>query len=346
MKKVTLVFLVAIVAFAGAAPASAGPHSSYDLTLPAIELRPGMTADLHVMVFVNEPHPCSGNVALAVHGMFHTAATWKPLVDALFEDNPAGRKMCAVVALDMPGRGGTVVHGLPWFGAVTLDDYVTAILGALDSLKTFNIRPDTVFAHSLGGLMVQVMQQRLIDQGTDLRTAYGVKDVVLLASGTPRQVPSYAIDSGMLNQIVGSLGIIDPVTGTAGIPDSAWSWLFFAPDVATPWLVVPGAPTPADVAARHYNAVEPLGFLATVMNRPGVAAAVFAASHRTALIVVGYDHDPVLLPSEARALYAYLTGDAPTDRLVLVSASDAVHDTHISNPILVLQSIAAVVRLP
>ncbi len=226
-KVTTLVFLVVIVALTGA-PADAGPHRSYDLTLPAVELRPGATADLHAIVFVNEPHPCSGNVALAIHGMFHTAATWEPLVDALFEDNPAGRKMCEVVALNMPGRGGTVVHGMPWFGAVTLDDYVTATLGALDSLKALNIRRDTLFGHSLGGLMAQLMQQRLIDQGTDLRTAYGVKDVVLLAPGSPRQVPSYVIDSGVLNQIVSGLGIIDPVAGTAGMADSAWSWLFFA----------------------------------------------------------------------------------------------------------------------
>lgn len=343
MRIATLV-LAALTVFA--AVAVAAPHSTYDLTLPAIELRPSVTVDLHAAVFVNEWHPCNGNVALAIHGMLHTGASWDRLVASLFVDNPAGRKICRVVALDMPGHGGSGMPTDLWFGAVTLQDYVTAVLGALDQLKALDVRPDTVFAHSLGGLIVQLAQQRLISQGTNLREAYGVKDVVLLAAATPKQVPVYSIDSGMLTQIVMSFAQINPPAGTVGISDAVWAWMFFAPDPTNLSLVVPGAPTPAEVATGHYNSSEPLAVVGVLTDRPGVDPGVFAAVHGSALTLVTYQQDVVIRPAESLALYSYLTGDDTSSRFVLVPGSEAIHDTHISNPALLLQSIAAVVRLP
>ena len=345
MRTVLVVFVIALVGLF-ARPAGAASHVTYDLTLPGIDLRPGVTADLHVTVFVNQTHPCNGNVALAIHGLLHTAATWEPLVTSLFEDNPAGRKLCRVVALDMPGRGGSVVHNLPWFGLLTLDDYVAAALGALGQLNGLNIRPSVVFGHSLGGLIVQLTQQRLIATGTNLRRAFGVKDVVLLASATPHQVPTWAFDSGMLNQLMEELVQVDPMAGTACITDSDWAWLFFAPNPLDPLLVVPGAPTPADVAARHYNSPEPLAFLGELMNRPGVDVGIFGTDRGTVLTVVSLEYDLVLRPDEASALYAYLTGDETAARVVVVPGLEAVHDTHVSNPALLLGCLAAVLRFP
>ncbi len=342
--RIAIMIFAAVVLFT--VPVVAVSHPAYDLTLPGIELRPGVTVDLHATVFVNESHACTGNVALAIHGMLHTGASWDRMATALFEDNPAGRKICKVVALDMPGRGGSGAPTNLMFGAVSLQDYVTAVLGALDQLKALHVQPDTVFAHSLGGLIVQLAQQRLIAQGRDLRGAYGIKDVVLLASGTPKQVTCYAIDSGMLVQIVMGFAQVNPLAGTVSISDSVWAWMFFAPDPGNPTLVVPGAPTPDEVAAGHYNAAEPLALVGVLMDRPGVDTGIFATAHGTSLTLVSYQQDVMIQPGESLALYTYLTGDDIGTRFVLVPGSDAVHDTHISNPALLLQSIAAVVRLP
>jgi pimeloyl-ACP methyl ester carboxylesterase len=343
MKTVILV-LPLLAAFA--APIAASSHGNYDLTLPGIQLRPGVTVDLHAAVFVDDSHPCNGNVALAIHGLMHTAATWSRMVTSLFDDNPAGRKFCRVVALDMPGRGGSGVPANLWFGEVTPGDYVSAILGALDQLRALHIQVDTVFAHSAGGLLVQMAQQRLLARGTDLRNAYGVKDAVLLASATPKQIPVYSIDSGMLTQIMMSFAQVNPIAGTAGIPDSVWAWMFFAPDPTNPSIVVPGAPPLAEVTANHYNASEPLAFIGALTNRAPIDAGVFAPAHKTALTVVSYEKDITIRPDESRALYTYLTGDETGERVVLVPGYEALHDTHISNPALLLQSIAAVVRMP
>ena len=344
-----LVLSLVLLPAAGMAQTSGAPtaHHSYDLTLRGIDIRPGVTLDLHAAVFVDESHACEGNVALAVHGMMHTAATWDRMVAALFDDNPAGRKICRVVALDMPGRGGSTVPANLWFGDVTPEDYDTAILGALDQLRALHIQPDTVFAHSAGGLLVQIAQQRLLERGTDLRNAYGVKDVVLLASATPKQIPVYVIDSGLFAQTVMSFAQVDQIVGTLAIPDSVWAWLFFAPNPTTnPSLVVPGAPTPAEVAARHYNAAEPFGFLTGLANPAAIDAGIFAPAHQTVLSVVAYERDITFRPDEERALYRYLTGDETGERFVVVPGYEAVHETHITNPALLLRCLASSVRIP
>ncbi len=342
-----LILSLVLVAVAGMAQTSTAiTHHSYDLMLSNIELRPGVTVDLHAAVFIDESHPCEGNVAFAIHGLMHTAASWERLAASLFDNNPAGRKFCRIVALDMPGRGGSGVPTNLWFGAVTPEDYATAILGALDQLRALHIQPDTVFAHSMGGLLVQMAQQRLIARGTDLRNAYGVKDVVLLASAPPKQIPVYSVDSGMLTQILMSFAQVNPIAGTAGISDIVWAWIFFAPDPTNPFLVVPGAPTPAEVTAGHYNASEPLAFIGALSDRPEIDQGVFASGHKTALTLVTYEQDITIRPDESRALYKYLTSDETGERFVLVPGYEALHDTHISNPKLLLESIAASVRVP
>ena len=331
---------------AASAPALACPHRRYDLVLPAVEIRPGVRMNLHATVFIRAGQPCNGSLGFAIHGMLHTAATWDRMADELFDHKPAPWEPCGLVALDMPGHGGSVLPASIWLGSLTLQDYVSAIVGALDKLRELHIHPDTWFAHSLGGLTTQMVQQRLISQGTNLRKAYGIRDVVLLASATPQQVPCYAIDSGMLSQIVMNFAQIDPAAGSISISDTVWSWMFFAPDPTNPLLVVPGAPTPAEVNARHYNAAETIGVVAALSSRPGVDKGIFAPAHGTALTLVTYEADVVIRPQESQALYTYLTGDTGDTRFVLVHGWNAIHDTHISNPALLIDSLRALVRFP
>jgi pimeloyl-ACP methyl ester carboxylesterase len=322
-----------------AVPAQAGPAVTFDFTFAAVDIRPGVTADLHVREFVNASQPCRGRVALAVHGMLHTANTWDRLIEALFEENPAGRRMCRVIALDMPGHGGS---GLPvgiQFGELEIPDYVSALLGTLDRLADLRISPDTVFGHSLGGLVVQAAQQRLLEQGTNLRRAYGIKNVVLFASAAPLELPlsNYEYLAAAMAPFI----TWSPTLGAhLALPDSVWATMLFTNFFMQ---LVSGAPTPADVAARGYNAPAPL---AVATGGISVAPGVFATAHKTALGMVAYEHDPAVLPFESAALYSYLTGDLTGSGLALLTGPETVHEMHISNPGLLLDSIAGIIRLP
>jgi pimeloyl-ACP methyl ester carboxylesterase len=342
MKMRCLIVIASISAFM-ALPAQAAHPLSSDITLPAVALRPGVTADLHVRLFTNGDHACHGRVALAVHGMLHTANTWDRFAEALFEDNPAGRKMCRIFALNMPGHGGS---GLPdgiSFGELTIEDYVTALLGTLDRLAELRVRPDTLFGHSLGGLVIQAAQQRLIGQGTNFRGAYGIKNAVLFASAAPVQIPlsNYA----SMAEIMAPFFTWSPALGYhLAVPDPVWAGMLFTNFYMQ---LVDGAPTAAEVAERGYNAPAPMA-VAMGVGLTWIAPGIFAPEHKTMLQIVTYGHDPAILPNESLAVYEHLTGDITGAGYALVGCDvpESVHEMHISSPGLLLESIAGRIRLP
>ena len=339
----TLAFLLSLPL--AAAGASAGDKTDFDVTLRAVELRPGVAADIHYKVFVNEASACEGRVILAVHGVAHTAASFQPLAESLFVDNPAGRKVCQVVAVDLPGHGGS---GLPTggllFGDLMLGDYVTVLRASLERLPRLGIRPDTLLGHSQGGLVIQMTQQALRSEGSSLRELH-VKDVVLMASVGPQGQPwsFLAFAPAILSAFLAS----NSTLGThVAIPDVAWPFVFFAPGPGQPPV---GAPAPQDVA--RYNSPEPLlsslellGF--PPFERPVVDPGVFGPENGTALQVIAHEHDYIVRPDESRLLYEHLTGFPATSGVAIVPGPRAVHDMYVSEPAEVLAAIAGTVSLP
>lgn len=164
------------------------PSEDFSIILFDVLLRPGVTADIHLRVFVNEQARSKSlkKTILAVHGTSGNCADFAPFAEAIFNDNPLGPDVKRVVAIDMPGHG---LSGLPTggllFGELSLDDYVTAIIAALDRLPDFNIRPKSLIGWSMGGLLVQMTQQRLVDDGTNLRRAFGIKQAVIVTPTPP-----------------------------------------------------------------------------------------------------------------------------------------------------------------
>lgn len=345
-----LLLLTHISAFAQAGPPS---RVDTDVTIQAVQIRPGVTVDIHLKVFVNEAQPCLGRTILAVPGFAHTAATFGPLAEAVFASTPHGHYACRIVAIDFPGHGasGLPSLGLP-FGFLSLADYVTVLLASLEHLPTHGIRPSTLLAHSQGGLIVQLAQQRLKDGATTLRESFNVSDVVLMASVGPRQVPWFFADSGIaLSVLSGFLNFTDVLGFHAAIPDTVWPAIFFS---NLGGEIAPGAPALVDVA--RFNAPEPLfsaleliGALELLLGpppipRPSVDAGIFAATTGTTLHTISFENDQIIRPEEQAALYTYLTGAAPGTRVVVVDGQFAVHDTYVSDPEGLLETIAG--RIP
>jgi pimeloyl-ACP methyl ester carboxylesterase len=271
--------------------------------------------------------------------MLHTANTWDRFAEALFEDNPAGRKMCRIVALNMPGHGGSSLPAGVLFGELTIDDYASALLGTLDRLADLDVRPDTLFGHSLGGLVIQVAQHRQLSQGTNLRDAYGIKNAVLLAPATPLEVP--ASNLPLLASMMAPFITWSPTLGShLAVPDFIWASMLFTNYFGE---LVTGAPTAAEAAARGYIAPAPL---AVALGSVSIAPGTFAREHKTTLQIVSYAHDPAILPHESLLLYQHLTGDSSGSGYAAVMGSQAVHELHISNPRLLLESIAGKIRFP
>ncbi|PON18793.1 hypothetical protein C2W62_06150 [Candidatus Entotheonella serta] len=297
---VTLATLLLVVQSALAAP-----NTDYDVTIEDIELRPGVEVDIHVEVFVNEATPCRSRTFFAVHGFAHTAATWQPLAESLFDNNPTGPVVCRVAAINLPGRGDSSLPSGLSYSELTLNDHVTAILATLDGLRSRGVRPRALIGHSQGGLLIQMAQQELIDSGTNLRRQFRIRDVILLASALPAQIFWDFLNSGAAEAVISQFLTNDPVLGQViDIPDAAFPGVFFSDLNGN---VASGAPPLAQVASRGYNAPEPL--FATLQlvgeapfSRPSINRGIFAPQRGTRLFMATYEQDVLFRPNESAQL--------------------------------------------
>lgn len=331
-----------------AAVAGQVPNTDYELLIEDVALRPGVTVDVHVQVFVDENRPCQGQTVFAVHGFAHTSAAWGPLAEALFAGAPSDAGVvCRVAAVDLPGRGGSPPPDGMLFGDLLLADYVTALAGTLDGLEAAGVHAGTIAGHSMGGLLVQMLQQRLLDNGSSLLLRHGIHRALLLASAPPAAIPWSFVDSGTAGAILGQLIVFDPLLGlVARVPDALFPVLFFTD---TNGVLAAGAPTPAEVAAQGLNAPEPLLATLNLVGAPPLAREVidpgiFALGTGTGLAMVSFQEDVLIRPSENAILYQHLTGQPPGRDFVVVTGPETVHDLQLSAPQLILEALGGGVR--
>jgi pimeloyl-ACP methyl ester carboxylesterase len=337
--------VLAFVLWASSATVNAG-QSPPDLFLQGIVFRPDVTVDIHARVFVNPAHPSQGVTVLALHGLSHTANSWGPFADSLFTHNPAGRKVGQVVALNMPGHGQSgVPAGLP-LGDLTLDDYATILVRCLEALRDYKFHPRTVIAHSLGGLVTQMAQQQLLEQGTSLRRAFNIDAVMFLGTATPSAV---ADDNSFWLPIIGMC--------------EAYGWTVVPfPAFAIDWRggvlfwnfngeLIPGTPSLEEIVENGYIGAEPLAVLKQMtgyppFERPSVDPGIFGVRSRTTLKLITYEQDLLDSTLTAQQVYEYLTGDLGLTQFFIVPGDNTAHSLHIADPGYLLESIAGQITFP
>lgn len=324
------------------------PDTDYELLIEDVALRPGVTADVHLQVYVDENRPCRGQTLFAVHGFAHTSAAWGPLAETLFAAAPGeAGVVCRVAAVDLPGRGGSPPPTGILYSDLLLADFVTALEGTLDGLEAAGVQVGAIAAHSQGGLLVQMLQQRRLDEGSSLLLRHGIHQALLLASVPPAGLPWDFVDSGTAAALLGQLIVFDPVLGLiVRIPDALFPFLFFTDTLGN---LAAGAPTPAEVAAEGLNAPEPLLAALNLVGAPPLAReqidpGIFALGNGTRLSMVAFQEDVLIRPSENVILYEHLTGQLAGRDFVEVTGAETVHDLQLSAPELILEALGGPVR--
>jgi pimeloyl-ACP methyl ester carboxylesterase len=197
-------------------------------------------------------------------------------------------------------------------------------------------------SHSLGGLVTQIVQQKLVDQGTSLREAFGVKRAVMLAPALPQEIPSAIGNDPAFIAFLAAFITFDPALGTyLLVPDALFPVVIFSrPD----HTLASNAPTPEEVTAHGYNGPESFAAMSQLVGippveRPDIDPAIFSHGLGTRLDLVTFENDTLIRPEEGSALYTYLTGDSELSRFTLVEGDDAVHGLPISDPEAVLDAM-------
>jgi pimeloyl-ACP methyl ester carboxylesterase len=329
------------------------PRSREVPRILSVLLPGGGTVDIRIDEFKNPLKSAGNKTLLAVHGLAHTGATFEPLANELFKKK--GRnKIARVLAINFPGRNGSGLPSTPPFGDLTIEDYTAILLGVLDQLpRQLNI--ETLVGHSMGGLIVQTAQNSLRATGTSLEQAYGIKNVYLLAPSIPRPLPWLFAESGAGLVIAQALEDEDPRLGrylqvlsndpvVQATRLGVWLSLFFTNRSGE---FVVGTPFTTALQSNYVSnearvmTLQLLG--ANGFARPFVDSGIFSKRVQKCFRIVTFSEDLRVegenLLQEIRNLDFYLTGDARSRNVVLIEATDAVHDTYIINPAKVAQAI-------
>jgi pimeloyl-ACP methyl ester carboxylesterase len=351
-------FAAALSAVASLAGSASMSHATQpqpcgsDLMLHNVALRPGVHSDIHVRVFHNPHWSCAWDhtkTIFTVHGAAGSANTWEPLSDALFDRFDGDERVCRVAAIDLPGHGGSSPPEGLVFGDLTLEDFGAAVVGTLHRLKHHGIRPRLALGHSQGGIVLQLAQQALLDDGSSLREAFGIRRAALLGSVAPQAVPWDFADSGAGAGLIMQFASNHPTLGQVfDLPPELWVPIVFT---NLNGAIPPSAPAPAEVVQHEYLSLESFTALASLVgapsfSRPDVDPGVFADHLGTRLGVVAFEHDTLIPPDNSEALYEHLTGEEASCAFSVVLGEDAVHGAPINIPDAVLDALEDVSILP
>lgn len=315
------------------AQASAQSEVCFDVALR------GGTSEVCADVHSNWRAPFGATV-LAVHGFTETAATFGPLAQAIFGDPVLRFVVKRVIAIDLPGHGDSEAPiGLPAgkFGELTLQDNVSVVIQAIDTLRSRGMGARVLMGHSMGGLTVAGVQEALLAAGSSL-AQHGVTRAILLA---PVPVLSVSWTQPPPSEL-GAFVVDDPDLG---------QYLDLPPELAqlgggfttTAGTLVSGTPSVEEMA--DYVGWEPivttLQLVGQVQGLPRLDAreGAFALRRGTVLSVLGFSEDVLTPADDLDELYEHLIG---RQGLLFrrVEGDEAVHGMFISDP----EGVAEVLR--
>lgn len=336
--------LVGLVTLVGGCwdPLDTGADGTRGLMLENVEFEPGIEVDVFVNAYGNIGQFHSANqldrCQFAIHGGVFAAASWRPYAEGL------GKKGC-VLSADMPVRGNSGNPEGGQLGDLDLFSYVNAYIEILDRLQDEGVEPKTILGHSMGGTLTQMIQQQLVDQGTNMHERWGIDEAILVASDLPAEVPWALGDGGGLSGLIEAFAVNEPEHGVLfEIPVDLWPAFYFTDLDGN---VVPNALTPAQIEAGGFNALgEPLQAIHQLngtggfISRPSADANLF--KHKgTRLRAIAYEQDIYVQLGESETLYQHLTSDAASHCFVPVFGPDTVHTVQFSNPQALIGAIAS-----
>lgn len=283
---------------------------------------------------------------LCIHGFGDNSSIFEPLAQRLI----ATGKATDVYAVDLPGHGYSGLSTYPYFGPPVygeLDvlEYASVVQELLEQMVQIEFKNiNTIVGHSLGGLVIQLIQDRLLYMSSSLRASFGIENTVLIASDIPGALPwsggdlpitdPYSAKALVVNFKVTSTNIL--IGNYVDTPDA----FFISSKYSVNNTPVSGAPSGANLAklknrepyaaAANIVGLDPSARTNNAVPRLGVRRNIWNGFN---LKVAWLDKDPFFNQAESAGLADYLKAGLP---LTVISDPEAVHGAPYSKPDLLL----------
>lgn len=310
-----------------------------------------------------------------ISGIGHSCHFFSALVKCMSLDEAFANRSVEVYALDLPGHGASQSPPNIQFGMLRLEDYVDVIRQIMDELKNEEKAIDYVVAHSMGGMLAQLVEKSLQQVDTSFNDRYQTTGVILFASSLPERIDwslgeGYGIEKGVPARLLTMLlpfVTYSPRYALHGrISNEDFLKTFFAvtkeddagnteeeqdnKDDGVVVRIVPGAPVGDAVtlmnSAEAYVALSELAGLDLqrfgILRRPFVREGLFSEYK---LGVAGYTKDILFLPKEERELSEHLSSDKEKSIYRTIDHVHAVHDDPYSFPCASFRFLADVVAM-
>ncbi|EMO13915.1 putative lysophospholipase [Leptospira santarosai str. CBC1416] len=291
---------------------------------------------------------------LFVHGFGDNSAFFEPLAKELINQGKATH----VYIMDLPGHGAsTMTRGtasaptnVSQLSVGNYGDALRALLGQMVGTEKRTIT--TIVGHSIGGLVIQLIQNRFRGDGSSILDQYGIENTILIASDIPSALPWFGGDAPMSdpNSAKGFVWNFkaEKVVETQPFPPHVVTGLFVeTPDdfyINTKFAVngvpVTGAPTPAQLevlsnlepytAAANIVGLDPSGQTTNAVSRLSVSSNIWNGFN---LKVVWLEKGVFFNQSETQGLAQYLKTGL---NAITISDPEAVHGSPFSKPSLFL----------
>ncbi|TGM57053.1 alpha/beta fold hydrolase [Leptospira adleri] len=293
---------------------------------------------------------------LCVHGFGDNSTIYEPLAKELINQSKAH----TVYILDLPGHGeSTVSQGSAsspkYVSDLTLIHYADALRALLSQMTvTEGKKIQTIVGHSLGGLVIQIIQNQFVTRGLggNLLSSFGIETTILIASDIPSPLPWYPGDTDMSDpnsakSLVWNFKIQKIVEFEPYPPVLAFGNFVQSPNdffLGTKYSIngvpVSGAPTPSEIplmnnlepypAGANVVGLDPSGETTESRPRLQISPNIWAGFN---LKVVWLDKDPFFSHSELQGLAQYLKTGLD---VITISDPEAVHGTPYSKPSLLV----------
>lgn len=346
MKKIVLNSILGLLLFTLLTLTNALAQTTSSIVKFNVQLRNNVTIQMGATVISKTSSQRGRHSILVLNGTGQTSKTFIPLAQSLIASDANVSKM---ILLDHPGHGnsGFPISNEVKFGDLTMDDYVTALLGSLQQLKFRNIRPNAILGHSLGAELIQMAQTRLSNNGRSLRRDFGIRSAIFIVPDIANPLPWAAIDAGAADPLAAgfvrndaNLGNVFDLLTLPGGPET-WVGLFYGNLAGT---IVAGAPTPSQAVSNGFISLDSAAMVKQLIGlpdapgeprkpRPTINANTFSRNSGTPAGVIALEQDALyLFPDEHRSLYRFVTGDQTDNLFFPFAGSNTVHNIHTITP--------------